>query len=114
MSVRTLMTVCSLVTMFGLAFGSASIAAQDATPITGVEVLPPDVEVAGTSLAEWSALPLSGFAPAPSGCLARLHAKNSVRWEDPTAVGPDVTLFRARPRDLVLCGLGLRRRTRIR
>jgi hypothetical protein len=55
MNVRTLLAVCSLMTVLGLAAGMASIGAQEATPAAGAEILPPDAEVAGASLAEWSA-----------------------------------------------------------
>jgi hypothetical protein len=54
MKVRTLVTICSLMTVLGLASSSATFAAQDATPSPGVEVLPPEAEVAGANLGEWS------------------------------------------------------------
>jgi hypothetical protein len=65
MNVRTLVTVCSLMTVLGLVSGSASIAAQEATPAAGAEILPPDVEVAGASLAEWSARSWQWFFSVP-------------------------------------------------
>jgi hypothetical protein len=65
MNVRTLLTVCSLLTVFGLASGPASIAAQDSTPVTGVEILPPEAEVVGASLAEWSARSWQWFFSVP-------------------------------------------------
>jgi hypothetical protein len=55
MNVRTLLTVCSLMAAVGLASGSVSAAAQGATPTAENVVLAPDAEVAGLSLAEWSA-----------------------------------------------------------
>ena len=55
MNVRTLLTVCSLMIVVGLASGSAAIAAQKATPVPEAEILAPEAQVAGANLAEWSA-----------------------------------------------------------
>jgi hypothetical protein len=65
MNVRTLLTVCSLIAMFGIASGSGSISAQDATPIPGVDILPPEAEVDGANLAEWSARSWQWFFSVP-------------------------------------------------
>jgi hypothetical protein len=54
MNVRTLLTVSSLIAVFGLVAGGASVAAQGATPTADNVVLAPDAEVDGLSLAEWS------------------------------------------------------------
>jgi hypothetical protein len=65
MNIRSLLTFCSLLMVFGLASGSTSIAAQDATPASETEILSPDVEVDGLNLAEWSARSWQWFFSAP-------------------------------------------------
>jgi hypothetical protein len=65
MHVRSLLAICSLIATIGLASGSAFVGAQDATPVSEGAVLAPEAEVAGLSLADWSARSWQWFFSVP-------------------------------------------------
>jgi hypothetical protein len=53
--VGSVLRVSALVAVLGVASGLGLVVAQEAAPVAGSAVLPPESEVAGLGLAEWSA-----------------------------------------------------------
>jgi pimeloyl-ACP methyl ester carboxylesterase len=54
MNARNVLSTCSLIAVVGLASGFGPVTAQEATPTAAGVALPPDAQVAGLGLAEWS------------------------------------------------------------
>ena len=66
MDIRSMMRLCVLIVVLGLAPGSAVTLARQASPVATNVVLPPEVEVAGVDLAGWSARSWQWFFSLPA------------------------------------------------
>lgn len=66
MRIRSMMRLCVLIMVVGLAPGSAGTLARQASPVATDVVLPPDAEVEGVDLAGWSARSWQWFFSLPA------------------------------------------------